>query len=100
MIFYRNLTGTETKGKLKRAATTHSLGRRSASKPIIFVLPQASGEPTLYKVDPDKMQMIRDVAESIKVPDDHRTSSQSLPMSSRSSLLSDMDTDSGRILEI
>ena len=75
-----------------------SLGRRSGSKPLIFVLPQKDGPPTFYKVDPDEMYIIRDVAEELKVLDDPSSSSQSVPMSSSCSLAMDIDTDSGNVI--
>ena len=97
-MFFRNLTGIQGKSQLKRSATTHTLGRRSSSKPIIFILPQPNGEPILYKVDAEKMHLIRDMAESIKMPEDTQSSSQSLPISSASSLASGMEMETGKDL--
>ena len=72
-----------------------SLGRRSSSKPLIFVLPQENGEPKFYKVDPENIHIIRAMAEKLNVPEDVRRSSQSLPTASMSSITSEMITDSG-----
>ena len=59
---------------------TNTMQYLSGSKPLIFVLPQKDGPPTFYKVDPDQMYIIRDVAEELKVFDDPSSSSQSVPM--------------------
>ena len=68
----------------------------SGSKPFLFVLPQKNGEPTFYRVDPENIHIIREVAEKLKVPEDLNRSSQSLPFGSTSSITSEMRTDSGK----
>ena len=80
---------------MQRSATMQTIGGKSTSKPLIFVLPREDGQAEFYKVDPEKMYLVHDLAKSIKVPDSQAQSIQSLPTSSMSSLTEDMRTDSG-----
>ena len=99
VMYCRTLGVPQRKKKMQRSETMQTLGGKSSSKPLIFVLPKEDGEAELYRVDPAKMHLVHELAQQIIVPQSATQSSQSLPMSSMSSLTSDMRTDSGMLFE-
>ena len=94
-FYFSALSGTERRRSPARSSTVQSLGKKFGSKPIIFFLPQEKGTPITYKVDPEKLKLIHDLAEAIKVPDDQQRSSslQSVPLGSMPSVSCLMQTD-------